>query len=159
MWTTFTKWLTADTEALLHLLEVSDEFPKMQVNELFDKELDKLLRQVDQPEMRQQLQKAKGFDWTAYIAKSLRNADIPHHDIDPATHDIVVKLLVTGSLFRGWHGQPILARFKVAVRNAVLNRLEKHQRRRKWFPHVSPEDVEIVGIVIGLLRSYRQKRL
>jgi hypothetical protein len=144
MWTTFTKWINADTEALLRLLEVSDEFPKMQVNELFDKEIDKLLRQVDQPEMRQQLEKAKGFDWTAYIAKSLRNADIPHHDIDAATHDTVVKLLVSpGTLFRGWHDQPILARFKVSVRNAVLNRLEKHQRRRKWFKHVSPEEVEI----------------
>jgi len=143
MWTTFTKWLNADAEALLHLLEVSDEFPKMEVNELFDKEIDKLLRQVDQPEMRQQLQKARGFDWVSYIAASLRNGDIPHHDIDPATHDIVVKLLVTGSLFRGWHDQPILARFKVAVRNAVLNRLEKHNRQKKWFKHVSPEDVEI----------------
>jgi len=143
MWTTFTKWLNADAQALLRLLEVSTEFPKGQINELFDKEIDKLLRQVDQPEIRLQLQKARRFDWVGYIAKSLRNANIPHHDIDYATHDIVVKLLVTGSLFRGWHDQPILARFKVAVRNAVLNRLEKHNRRRKWFPHVSPEDVEV----------------
>jgi len=142
-WITFTKWLDSKTEALLRLMEVSREFPKMKINSLFDEEIDKLLRQVHQPEVRQQLQKARGFDWVAYIAKSLRNADIPHHDIDPATHDIVVKLLVTGSLFRGWHDQPILARFKVSVRNAVLNRLEKHQRRRKWFKHVSPEEVEI----------------
>ncbi len=142
MWTTFTKWINADTEALLHLLEVSDEFPKGQINGLFDKEIDRLLQQVQQPEVRQQLQKAKGFDWTAYIARSVRNGGIPHHDVESTVHDIVVKMIVTGSLFRGWQGQPILARFKVSVRNAVLNRLEKHNRRRRWFPNVSPEDVE-----------------
>jgi len=94
MWTTFTKWINADRHALLHLLEVSDEFPKMQINELFDKEVKKLLRQVQQPEVRQQLERCVGFDWTAYIAQSVRNGGIPHHDVEATVHDIVVKLLV-----------------------------------------------------------------
>jgi hypothetical protein len=142
MWTSFNNWINADAEALLRLLEVSTEFPRIEINELFDKQIDRLLRQVEQPEVRRALEKARGFDWVAYIAKSLRNANLPNHDIESATHDIVVKLLVSpGTLFRGWHDQPILARFKVAVRNAVLNRLEKFQRRRRWFPDVSPEEV------------------
>ena len=149
-WTSFNKWLDADAKALLRLLEVSSEFPKMQVNDLFDQQINRLLHRVNEPEQRQQLQKARHLDWTGYIAKSLRNADIPHHDIDSAVQDIVIRLLVKpGMLFRGWQGQPILARFKVAVRNAVLNRLEKHQRRRRWFPHVSPEDVEVAMHATG----------
>jgi len=144
MWTSFNNWLASDTDYLLHLLEVSTEFPRMELNELFDRQINRLLRQVQQPEVRRSLEKSRGFDWVAYIAKSLRNANLPHHEIDAETQGIVVKLLVhPGTLFRGWHDQPILARFKVAVRNAVLNRLEKCNRRRRWFPHVSPEDVEM----------------
>jgi hypothetical protein len=143
-WQSFNNWINADAEALLRLLEVSTEFPRMEVNELFDKQIDRLLRQVTQPDIRRSLEKSRGFDWVAYIAKSLRNANLPTQEIDPETQGIVVKLLVSpGTLFRGWHDQPILARFKVAVRNAVLNRLEKYNRRRRWFPHVSPEDVEM----------------
>ena len=143
-WTPFNKWLNADADYLFRLFEVSAEFPRTEINGLFDQQINRLLRQVDQPEQRKQLQKARGFDWTGYIAKSLRNANIPHHDVDPGVQDIVIKLLVQpGALFRGWQGQPILARFKIAVRNAILNHLEKHQRRRRWFPHVSPEDLEI----------------
>jgi hypothetical protein len=143
-WNTFTNWLTADTEALLHLLEVSTEFPKMETNDLFNKQIDRLRHQTDQPEMRRQLEKAKGFDWVGYIAKSLRNADMPHHEIEPMTSDLVTRLLVRpGTLFQGLYDQPILARFKVSVRNAIINLAEKRQRRRRWFPHVTPEDVEI----------------
>jgi hypothetical protein len=135
--------MNADEDYLFRLFEVSTEFPKMEVNALFDKQIDRLRRQVQQPELRKQLEKAKGFDWVGYIAASLRNASIPSHDVDSAVQSIVIKFLVQpGTLFQNVQG-PILARFKVAVRNAVLNRMERHQRRRRWFPHVSPEDVEI----------------
>ncbi len=160
MWTSFNTWLTSDADYLLRLLEVSGEFPKMEVNGLFDKQLDRLRRQVP-PDLRRQLEKAKGFDWVGYIAASLRNGNIPHHDIDSAVQSIVIKLLVQpGTLFRGFQGQPILARFKIAVRNAVINRMERHQRRRRWFPHVAPQDVEVAMHSTGdeeLIEKFRSE--
>lgn len=59
-------------------------------------------------------------------------------DIDAMTHDVVIRLLVNpGTLFKGWDGQPILPRFKLSVRNAVINLAQKQQTRRRRLPAIS----------------------
>lgn len=142
-WITFTKWLNADTQALLRLLEVSDEFPRTAINDEFNKQIDQIRHQVP-PEQRRELEAAKGFDFCGYISKSLRNAGFQPADVDPLTQDVVIRLLIDpGNLIRGWNGQPFLPRTKVAIRNAVLNLVEKRQRRRRWFPHVTPDQVDV----------------
>jgi hypothetical protein len=141
-WTTFSTWINADAEALLRLLEVSTEFPRSQINDLFRKQLERLRHQVP-PDLRRELEKAKTFDIVSYISKSLENAGFQHADIDPLTQDIIVRLLIQpGNLIRGWQGQPFMPRVKVSIRNAVLNLVEKRQRGRRWFAPVSPEDVD-----------------
>lgn len=142
-WTTFTNWITADTEALLRLLEVSSEFPHTQINDLFTRQIDQLRHHVP-PDRQRELEAARNFDIVGYIAKSLKNAGFQDHDIDPLVQDIIVRLLVDpGNLVRGWRGQPFMPRTKVAIRNAVLNLAEKRQRRRRWFLHVTPEDMDV----------------
>ena len=143
MWTTFTKWIDADTDRLLRLLEVSEQFPRAGVNDIFNKQIDQIRHQVS-PEQRRELEAAKGFDLCGYIAKSLKNAGFQPADVDPLTQDVVIRLLVSpGNLIRGWNGQPFMPRTKVAIRNAVLNLVEKRQRRRRWFPHVTPDQVDV----------------
>ena len=129
---------TDDLAYLLHLLEVSSEFPRGAYNALFNQQLDKLIAQTSDPKMKRQLELSSPLDWTAYIAKSLRNAGFKDHDIDPLVHEIVIRFLVQpGNLFRKWNGQPILGRFKIAVRNAILNLVEKKQTRRRNIPSIS----------------------
>jgi hypothetical protein len=141
MWTTFTKWIDADTDRLLRLLEVSEQFPRAGVNDIFNKQIDQIRHQVP-PEQRRELEAAKGFDLCGYISKSLRNAGFQPADVDPLTQDVVIRLLVDpGNLIRGWNGQPFMPRVKVSIRNAVLNLVEKRQRRRRWFPHAPPDDL------------------
>lgn len=127
---------------VLRLIEVSLEFPKQEINsDLFDKQLERLLRQTNSPEIQNQLEKAKGFDWVGYIASSLRRANIPSHSVDPLTQDIVIRLLIEpGKLFHGEHGN-ILARFKVSVRNAIINLVEKRKRRRRRISYLPPEEM------------------
>lgn len=140
-WKHFDEWLSTrdgKLDFLLFLLEVSGEFPKGAYNALFRQQLEKLAGQVDDPQVERQAIQLNEFDWIGYIARSLRNAGLQDADIDPLSHEIVVRLLVQpGNLFRGWDGQPIDRRFKAAVRNAVLNLVEKRQTRRRLLPAVS----------------------
>ena len=125
-WIPFASWLANRSLAsLIQIREVSGEFPRAAYNTLFRQQLDRL-GQDDQ---------FQNFDWVGYIARSLRNAGFGDHDIDPLTHELVVRLLVQpGTLFRGWKGQPIDRRFKVAVRNAILNVVEKRRARAQRIP-------------------------
>jgi len=135
MWMSFNDWLLTRPDQIERLIEVSHLFDRHGYNVLFQKELDRLIADVDDPVTRSELEQAKGMDWIGYIARSLRNSGFRDHDIDPLTHEIVVRLLVQpGSLFRGWNGQPLTARFKLAVRNAILNILEKRRTRRRRLP-------------------------
>ena len=78
------------------------------------------------------------FDFIGYLARSLRNAGFQVADIDPMAHDIVVRLLVNGQLFPGWDGKsPLIARFKMSVKNAILNLMAKWQTRRRRIPATS----------------------
>ena len=144
-WIRFHTWLTADAETLLHLLEVSTEFPRAAVNDVFNKQIDRLRHQMPD-DLRRELEQAKGFDLVGYTARSLRNAGFQLADIDPMAHDVIVKLLVDpGNLVRGWQGpaSTFMPRVKVSVRNAVLNMVDKRQRRRRWVRPVAPDQVDV----------------
>jgi len=133
MWNNFQEWLSSriDPALILHFLEVSGQFPKGEYNALFRHQLEQL-RKKNSSFDDEQLVQLHGFDWIGYIARSLRNAGFQDHDLDPMAHEIVVRLLVKpGTLFSNWDGQPISARFKTSVKNAVLNLIAKRQVRRK----------------------------
>jgi len=50
----------------------------------------------------------------------------------------VVRLLVSpGGLFTGWRGQPLQARFRASVKNAIANIIQKRSTRRRLIPTVS----------------------
>jgi len=135
----YADWLGRRDQVEMFLLEVSNEFPRHEYNQLFDSQLDQLARSVHEPAAGQQLDRMYGLDWVGYIARSLRNGGFKDADIDPMTHEVVVRLLLKpGKLFRGWNGQaPMEARFKLAVRNAVLNLRAKRTTRQRRIPSVS----------------------
>jgi DNA-directed RNA polymerase specialized sigma24 family protein len=139
----FTEWLFDHPDPghvldLLDLLEVSDQFPRGEFNALFRQQLARRAAQVGTEEAQEQLMQLHDFDFVAYLARSLRNAGVQDADIDPSVHDLIVRLLVNGRLFPGWDGRsPLIARFKVAVRNAILNQVAKRHTRRRRIPAVS----------------------
>lgn len=138
----FDRWLLSHTDpahVLAYLFEVSTEFPKGEINALFRQQLDQRASQIGTEEAKQQVMQLHEFDFVGYIARSLRSAGFSDDRIDPLTQDTVVRLLVQpGQLFRGWNGDgPIIARFKLSVRNAVLNLREKRQTRRRYIPATS----------------------
>lgn len=130
----FSEWLNADKNLVLKLMEVSTEFPKSEINEImFYRQIRRLLNTASS-EQKKDLEQMLDFDYVGYIGKSLRNAGFREADIDSMTQDIIVRLLIDpGNLFLGWRGQPLLARFKTSVRNAILNMVEKKRRRRRYF--------------------------
>lgn len=139
----FTAWLVEHEDPghildLLDLLEVSGQFPKGEMNSLFRQQFARRVSQVGTEEAQQQLIQLHGFDFVGYIARSLRSAGFQDADIDPMAHDVVVKLLVQGQLFPGWDGKsPLIARFKIATKNAILNQVEKQRVRRRRIPATS----------------------
>lgn len=139
----FTEWLFDHENPgyvldLFDLLEVSGQFPRGEFNALFRQQLARRIAHVGTEEAQEQLSHLNDFDWIGYIARSLRSAGFSDADIDPMAHDVVVKLLVQGQLFPGWDGRsPLIARFKVAVKNAILNQVEKQRVRRRRIPATS----------------------
>jgi len=115
----------------LDLQEVSDLFPKHQINNLFLKAIDDLLPQIHEDETRHELLEFRSMDQVSYIEGALRRAGFRDPDIDPLVHDLVVKLLITGNLFTGWKGQSLIGRFKVAVTNAIRTLITRRSRHRK----------------------------
>ena len=140
MWRSFNDWLGTRYDDPLHLLEVSELFDRRKYNDLFIREIDRLIARFGDT-AEDKLIPAKGMDFVGYIAMSLRNAGFQIADIDPLTQEIAVRLLVQpGNLFKKWNGHPMDARFKVAVRNAVINLVEKRRsRRRLGSAEVTPE--------------------
>jgi len=142
MHATFTEWLISRDpgcclNALRRLLEQGQFLDKDAYNQLFDWQLKDLLSRVDKPAEREQLEKMEGFDWVNDIERALRRAGF-HNEVHELTHDIVVKLLISpGGLFSGWRGQPLQARFRASVKNAITNEIEKRSNRRRLIPTVS----------------------
>ena len=126
----FLFWLVEKTaNTITPFKEVTEQFPRAQINQLFDRALQERLSQLRQHsndgEKRMGTKSAAGvsLDWTGYISKSLRSAGIPEHDLDAMVSRVVVKFLVhPGSLFRKWDGVgPIEARFKRSVKNMAIS--------------------------------------
>jgi len=136
MQTTFLEWLSSrDVGLALRLLEQTPD--KAAYNQLFAQQLSDLLRRVDKPAERRQLESMLNFDWYGDIERSLKRAAFGR-ETDEMAHDIVVKLLVSpGGLFAGWKGQPMEARFRASVKNAIFSAIKKVQTRRRLLPTVS----------------------
>lgn len=113
------------------LLEISDLFPKDQINELFYREIDKLLQHVSDPRAVEELHQLRRIDMVRYIDAALRRFGFGDPDLDSLVHDLVVKLLITGNLFRGWTNQSLVGRFKIAVANAAKTLGSRRSKQRK----------------------------
>ena len=143
---TFYEYL--DLISRLRLIENYFTFDAAQYNQLFHDQLAKL--SASSPEHREALERMRGFNWTGYVAASVRNAGYrDQREVQERTHDIVVKML-TGGLFRDYderqHG-PLDLRFKRAVANVVKNMVEKERNRRRSLPSVGiGNDFEPGGI-------------
>lgn len=129
------------TNEAAEYFEVSEYFPRDQINTLFRKEIEKLLstKHLSQ-DQQEDLEKLRDRDWVGYIDRSLRRAGFKEHDLDNLVQDLVVKLVVTGNLFSGWRGESSFqARFLVAIRNAISTLLRKKQVSMKR-SHELPTD-------------------
>ena len=133
--TIFIEWLASrDIGLALNLLEQTHD--KGAYNALFNQQLEDLLRRVEDRDQRKQLEAMLGFDWMGAIQTSLRRSGFGQ-EADELAHDLVVKLLVSpGKLFANWNGQPMEARFRASVRNAIASIIEKRQTRRRLLPSV-----------------------
>lgn len=141
-WKRFEKWLLSHqnpTHVLARLFEVSQEFPKGEINSLFRQQLERQTSEIGSNEALRQVTELAGFDYVGYIARSLRNAGFPDDQIDPLTQDVVVRLLVKpGQLIAGWDGNsPLMARFKTSVKNATINLAQQRRTRRRSIPAMS----------------------
>ncbi len=135
MKTTFTDYLfqrLSPSDIATHLFEVSELFPKDQINQLFRRETEKLLQATDNQEQASDLLSFRDMDHVAYIDRAVRNAGVRDPEIDPMVQDLVVKLLM-GSLFTKYVGQPMVPRFKVAVTNSIRTMATKRNRINKRF--------------------------
>lgn len=129
------------TNEAAEYFEVSEYFPRDQINSLFQKEIEQLLvtRHLSQ-EQQEDLEKLQDRDWVGYIDRSLRRAGFKEHDLDNLVQDLVVKLVVTSNLFSGWRGESSFqARFLVAIRNAISTLLRKKQVSMKRSHELPPD--------------------
>jgi hypothetical protein len=135
------------TNEAAEYFEVSEYFPRDQINSLFQKEIQQLLvtKHLSQ-EQQEDLEKLRDRDWVGYIDRSLRRAGFKEHDLDNLVQDLVIKLVVTGNLFTGWRAESSFqARFLVAIRNAISTLLRKKQvsmKRSHELPADSPGRTE-----------------
>jgi hypothetical protein len=143
---TFYEWL-AQCNLLARLQPLGENyvtFDPAEYNELFDKELEKVITRTSNAMHRQTLESMRGFNWLGYIAASVRNSGCrDYREGQERIHDIAVRLL-TGTLFRGFDERvsgPMDLRFKRSVGNAVRNMVEKEKNRRHYLPTV-PIDQE-----------------
>ena len=110
MKTSFTDylWQRMPTPELATLVfEVTELFPKDQINQLFRRETEKLLQATNDQEQTTDLLSFRDMDHVAYIDRAVRNAGVRDPEIDPMVQDLVVKLLM-GSLFTKYVGQPMV---------------------------------------------------
>jgi hypothetical protein len=151
-------WLRMPTSLLLR--EISELFPKRGIQDLFDREVARLRDTTRDPALLQHLEDFGRLDVPGYLDSALRRAGFHESERDPLVHDLCVKLLM-GSFFRGWAGQSLVARFKVAVRNAISSlqsRAAKGRRRQSDLP----DDVAVTprgnGEIVDEFRNFLRMR-
>ena len=99
---TFWQWLSQ--LRLCPLDETYFTFDPREYNELFDKELEKVIARTSDAKHRQALESMRGFNWMGYVAASVRNAGCrDQREVQERIHDMAVKLLM-GKLFQGYDG-------------------------------------------------------
>lgn len=130
-------WLRMPVGDLLR--EISELFPKRDFVDLVHREVERLRTTTEDPTALGHLDEFQQIDVVAYIDSSLRRAGFHENERDALVHDICVKLLM-GSFFRGWTGQSLVARFKVAVRNAISSLQSRAAKRRRRLADL-PDDV------------------
>ena len=128
----FTEWLAAR-----RLTENYYTLKSAEYNRLFDQELDTLEQRLRDPRHLAAVERMRQFNWTGYIEEALRRQGYRDpRQLAEKTHDMITKLL-SGALFRGVdeaRSGPIDARFRTAVKNAVLNLAKKERNRRRLLP-------------------------
>jgi endonuclease/exonuclease/phosphatase family metal-dependent hydrolase len=85
-----------------------------------------------------------------------RPAALPHRMIDAHT-DFTAVPVATSSVSVGWHGNAILVRKSAKVE--AVHRLDLPGLEPRGAVAVDLEDIRVVAVHLGLLRSYRQKQL
>jgi hypothetical protein len=151
----FIDWMTyRDVATLLALLEHAEFFDPQSYNPAFEGELEKLIARIQNPELRKQVSEMRGFDFGGYLAGSLRKAGFKDDDLQDGFHEIAVKMLVTGKLFKGWNPQKhgfLLQRYRRSVWNGIRNLAEKSRNRRKWS---TPTDPATMGDMFAGRQAY-----
>ena len=120
-------WLRMPVEDVLR--EISELFPKRGIQDLFEREAQKLRKKTHDEEALRHIDEFAELDVVGYIDSSLRRAGFHQNELDPLVHDLVVKLLM-GPFFRGWSGQSLVARFKVSVSNAINSLRSRAAKKR-----------------------------
>jgi hypothetical protein len=151
-------WLRMPLTVLLR--EISEYFPKKGIQDLFDREVQKLREKTDDPATLRHLDEFGQIDVPGYIDAALRRSGFPDSELDPLVHDLTVKLLL-GGFFRGWSGQSLVARFKVAVRNAIStlrSRAAKRRRRQGDLPDDAAAAPRADQLVVSEFRNFLRAR-
>jgi hypothetical protein len=151
-------WLRMPVGDLLR--KISELFPKRGIQDLFDREVARLREKTDDPALLQHLEEFGQLDVPGYIDSALRRAGFHENERDALVHDLCVKLLM-GSFFRGWTGQSLVARFKVAVRNAISSlrsRAAKKRRRQSDLPDDVAAAPRADGEIVDEFRNFLLRR-
>ena len=151
-------WLRMPTSLLLR--EISELFPKRGIQDLFDREVARLREKTDDPALLQHLEDFGRLDVPGYIDSALRRARFHESERGPLVSDLCSKLLM-GSFFRGWTGQSLVARFKVAVRNAISSiqsRAAKRRRRQADLPDDVAAAPRADGEIVSEFRNFLRMR-
>lgn len=121
------------------LVEITELFPKSQIQNLFIKEIDELLKTVPPGETREDLQRFREMDIVAFIDGSLRRAGFRDFERDDLVSSIITKLLM-GNFFKGFRQGSLVARFKTSVSNAIATLVTRRNRQRHR-SHELPTDL------------------
>ena len=121
------------------LVEITELFPKSQIQDLFIKEIDELLKDLPQGQTWEDLQRFREMDLVQYIDGSLRRAGFQDFERDELVSSIVTKLLM-GNFFKGFRQGSLVARFKTSVSNAIATMVTRRSRYRRR-SHELPGDV------------------
>ncbi len=154
--------LNDTTNKTRNYFEISELFPREQINALFKKEISSLLQTTTDEAAREELSSLLAFDWVGYSDRALRRAGFGDADLDQLVQDLAVKMLVTGNLFSGWRGGSLKARFLVALRNAIATLVVKQKRLRRRSNEL-PQDAVASTLrdesLISDFRNYLQTEL
>ncbi len=161
---TFWQWLSQ--LRLCPLDETYFTFDPAEYNELFDKELEKVIARTSNAKHRQALESMRGFNWMGYVAASVRNSGFrDQRETQERSHDLAARLLM-GKLFSGFDERtsgPMDLRFKRSVGNAVRNLAELERNRRHYLPTVPIDQAaEPSGMTSGsdggekIIRDFRR---